>query len=118
MGHMAGLTKCLQSKTGRRKRWLGKAESLTLGSRIISALIHMDEVTDGRDYLNLEKSPWAPPWAPEETRTESFVELFEKAVEDAAQMIQALYAYINSDLSRDQLADKIANRSLKTGQNP
>ena len=115
MGQMASFTRFLQSKTGRRKRWLGRVESITIGSKIISALIHMQNVTDGCDYLNINKTPWAAPWAPEIVRTESFPELFESAVKDTVQMIEALYAYMQNGLSQSQLAAQIRNRSLKTG---
>ena len=116
MGQMATFTGCLQSANGRRKRLLGLAEDMTVRSRNISALIHMQEVTDGCDYLNLQKLPWSAPWAPENTRSESFVELFESAVADAANMVQALYRYVNSSLPGQELASIILNRSLKTGQ--
>ena len=115
MGQMAAFTRLLQSGSGRRKRWLGCAEDLTVRSRNISALIHMQEVTDGCDYLNMKKLPWHAPWAPDETRTESFVELFESATADAAGMIQALYDYMHNKLQREELANIITNRSLKTG---
>ena len=115
MEQMAYFTKCLQSKHGWRKRMLQWAEGKTVGSHIISALIHMQEITDGRDYLNIKKAPWSPPWAPEEARTESFVELFEAAVQDAARMIQALFAYMHNELPKNQLALIIRNCSLKTG---
>ena len=116
MGQMAAFTRLLQSNGGRRKRWLGYAEDMTVRSRNISALIHMQEVTDGYDYLNLQNLPWSAPWAPDETRTESFVKLFESAVADAADMVRALYAYVNNNLTREELAAAILNRSLKTGQ--
>jgi len=115
MGQMALFTKYLQSKNGWRKRRLGRIEDITVGSRIISALIHMQEVTDGYDYLNIQKSPWCAPWAPEEIRMESFIELFESAVSDAGDMVKALYAYMHNDLPKDELVKIIMNRSLKTG---
>jgi len=115
MGQMATFTRYLQSNSGTRKSWLGRAEDITVGSRNISSLIHMQEVTDGYDYLNLQKTPWSAPWGPE-TRTESFIELFEAAVADATNMIKALYDYINNNLSRDELTAIIKNRSLKTGE--
>ena len=118
MSQMAKFTKHLQSKNGRRKRLLQRVEGMTVGSHIISALIHMQEVTDGCDYLNLKKAGWSPPWAPDDTRTSSFPELFEAAVKDAAQMIQSLYDYMHNGLPRDRLAAVIMNRSLKTGEAP
>ena len=115
MAQMGQLTKRLQSKTGRRKRWLQRAEGLVVKAHIISALVHMQEVTDGVDYLNLEKTPWSAPWAVGEARMESFIELFDTAVADAARMTQALYEYINGRLPKHELAGIIMNRSLKTG---
>ena len=115
MEQMIRFTQYLQSKRGWRKRLFQGIEGITAGSRIISSLIHMQKVTDGRDYLNTRKAPWSVPWAPEETRTDSFIDLFEAAVKDAAQMIQALYAYMHSGLSQNQLAAQIRNCSLKTG---
>jgi len=116
METMAQFTGYLESGSGRRKRLLGRAEDLTVGSRIISALVHMQEVTDGYDYLNLDKTPWSAPWSPEDVRIESFVELFDAAIEDAGKMIKALYDYMNERLPREGLAAVIMNRSLKTGQ--
>ena len=115
METMAQFTGYLQSNSGRRKRWLGRTEDWTIGSRIISALVHMQEVTDDYDYLNIQKLPWSTPWAPEETRAESFVELFESAIDDAANMIKSLHAYMYNGLPRENLARLIMNRSLKTG---
>jgi len=115
MEQMAHFTRHMQSKNGRRKRLLQGIENITAGSHVFSALIHPQEVTDNRDYLNTKNTPWSPPWAPDKTRTESFVDLFESAVHDAAQMIQALYSYMNNSLSHEQLAAQIRNCSLKTG---
>jgi hypothetical protein len=119
MGHMAHLTNVLQSKNGVRKEIIGRAEDITVGTRIISALIHMQEVTDlGRDYLNLKHAPWRAPWAtPEVARNESFPDLFQIAVADAAVLIQNLYDYTKGKIAYAQLADTIQNRSLKTGFN-
>jgi len=116
MGQMAGFTHCLESKTGKRKSLLGMAETVVVGSKIISALIHKQAALDDHDYLNLSKSPWQAPWDEDNVRNESFLELFDLAVADAAKMIHALYAYIRDELSKEQLAAKIMNRSLKTGE--
>jgi len=115
METMARFTGYLQSRTGLRKRLVGRVEDMTVGSRIISALVHMEEVTDGYDYLNLEKLSWSAPWAPEEARTESFVELYDAAIANAVNMIQCLHAYMQEGIARDELAAKIMNCSLKTG---
>jgi len=118
MGQMASNTRRLQSKTGRRKRWLGNVENLILRVRVLSALTHMQEVTEDRDFLNLGKAEWSPPWAKDEINNESFVELFDAAVADAAQMIEALYEYIKGSIPKEELAASIQNRSLTTGKNP
>jgi len=115
MTQMARYEGYMQSNTGWLKRWLGNLENMVIKARVISALIHMQEVTDNQDYLNVKKAPWNSPFAPEDTRKESFIELFDAAVTDAAQMIEALFAYIHGNLSKTQLASKIQNRSLKTG---
>jgi len=117
MEQMARYTGYMQSNTGRLKRCLGRAEAIVLKTKLISGLIHMQEVTESRDFLNLKKTSWVSPFAGD-TRMESFIELFDAAVEDAAQMIEALFAYIHGNLSKNQLALQIKNRSLKTGQNP
>jgi len=115
MGRMASNTNILQSKSGKRKTLLGALERLTMGSKIISALIHTQKVSDGVDYLNLDKTSWSAPWSPDMQRNESFVELFESAVSDTATMIDALHSYTQSRITRDELAGIIDNRSLKTG---
>ncbi|MCL2405702.1 MAG: zinc dependent phospholipase C family protein [Defluviitaleaceae bacterium] len=114
METMAQFTRYLQSSSGRRKRWLGRAEDMTVGSRIISALVHTQEVTDNYDYLNISNNPWVAPWA-SQARTESFVELFDSAVADAASMIQAVYDYMHNNMTNKELTAIIMNRSLKTG---
>jgi len=115
MGQMARYEGYMQSKTGRRKRWIGRLEHMVIKARVISALIHMQEVTDNRDYFNVRKAPWASPWAKNDIRRESFVELFDAAAANAAQMIEALFNYMHGKLSREELAATIKNRSLKTG---
>ncbi|MCL2378993.1 MAG: zinc dependent phospholipase C family protein [Defluviitaleaceae bacterium] len=116
MEHMARLTRYMESNTGRRKRLLGRAEEMTVGSRIISSLIHMQAVPGGRDYLNIQKAPWSAPWAPEISHTSSFIELFESAIDDGANMVRAIYGYMGDTTSREEFSAIIMNRSLKTGQ--
>ncbi|MCL2360507.1 MAG: zinc dependent phospholipase C family protein [Defluviitaleaceae bacterium] len=118
MGQMASNTNKLQSKTGRRKRWLGNVENLILRAKVLSALTHMQEVTEDRDFLNLEKTEWSPPWAQDKIRNDSFVELFDRAVGAAVQMIKALFDYTHDNLPKEAFAACLQNRSLITGQNP
>jgi len=117
MGQMASNTNRLQSKTGRRKRWLGNMENLILRTKVISALTHMQEVTETQDFLNLEKEDWSPHWDQANTSNSSFVELFDSAVADATKMITALHDYMHGNLTKEDLAACIKNRSLITGKN-
>jgi len=115
MSQMSGHTSKLQSKNGRRKALIGSIEALLIRSKVISALIHMQAVSDNVDYLNIEETHWCPPWDTKATSNDSFLTLFNNATKDAVQMIQALYAYTNDNLSKEELAAIIMNRSLKTG---
>jgi hypothetical protein len=81
-------------------------------------MVHMQEITGERDYLNIKKAEWKPPWSTENERhNDSFPERYFSAVEDGVQMLEALYGYIYGDVSPDFLAEKLGNRSLKTGEN-
>ncbi|MCL2571620.1 MAG: zinc dependent phospholipase C family protein [Defluviitaleaceae bacterium] len=115
MGQMAGHTSKLQSKKGKRKALIGGIETFLIRSKVISALIHMQTVSDNVDYLNIEETPWNPPWDSKAISNDCFLTLFNNAIKDAVQMIQALYAYTNDNLSKEELATIIMNRSLKTG---
>ena len=114
MGYMVLGTKLLQSQHGKRKRILARLEDATLGARLLSGMVHMEEVTDGRDYLNLACTPWHAPNASLATRC-CFPELFAGATQDAAGMVQYLYAYMRGDVSRTVLMARVGNRSLLTG---
>ncbi|MCL2603116.1 MAG: zinc dependent phospholipase C family protein [Defluviitaleaceae bacterium] len=115
MGHMAQLTRMLHSPKGRRKKWAAFLEDKTIGARLLSAMVHMQEVTDGRDYLNLSRTHWHTPWNPSQGSTASFPELFDAGVGEAVQMVNGLYAYMQGTMPRKKLTELIGNRSLSTG---
>jgi hypothetical protein len=116
MGHMAQLTRFLHSPKGKRKSFAAFFEDKTLGARVFSAMVHMQEVTDGRDYLNLSRAYWHAPWNPSGGSTASFPELFDAGVAEAVGMVRALSAYMNGTMARKELAAHIGNRSLSTGE--
>jgi len=109
MGHMAQLTRLLHSPKGRRKSFTAFLEDATIKARILSSMVHMQEVNDGRDYLNLSRDFW-------EGKNASFPEIFDYATEEAAEFINALYRYMHSEMLRNELATKLGNRSLSTGE--
>jgi hypothetical protein len=109
MGHMAALTRMLHSPKGRRKHFAAFLEDKTIGARVFSAMVHMQELTDGRDYLNLSRAYWGE-------QNTSFPELFDAAVAEAVALINGLYAYMHGTLSREVLTALIGFRSLSTGE--
>jgi len=115
MRHMVHLTRLLQSKSGRRKRWMELVENLTVREQLFSSMVHMQELADGEDYLNTQKISWTPPWQKECTYTDSFLDRYYAAIDEGVQLVEALYEYVYADLSAEDLAEKIGNRSLKTG---
>ncbi|MCL2421014.1 MAG: zinc dependent phospholipase C family protein [Defluviitaleaceae bacterium] len=116
MAYMTNITRLLQSRKGRRKRLMELMENLTFGEHLVSSLIHLQEVTDGVDYLNIMKSPWNVPGT--EVKTESFVELYHEAIKESNRMIDALWQYVNGEISKADLALALGNRSLSTGFAP
>ncbi|MCL2223906.1 MAG: zinc dependent phospholipase C family protein [Defluviitaleaceae bacterium] len=109
-------TRLLQSKNGRRKRFMEIAENLVAGEAMASCIIHMQEVPDEDDYLNLKKTEWQAPWSSEEEKyTDSFMERYSAAVEEGAELIETMHSYIYGDLPFEVLTEKLGNRSLKTG---
>lgn len=112
MTHMAKLTRLLHSPNGRRKKIAAFIEDRTINARILSVMVHMQEITDGRDYLNLSRAYWNA----HTTRCESFTELFEAAVTRATDLIRALHAYRCGTLRHRELAARIGNYSLSTGE--
>ena len=112
------LTRLLQSRKGRRKRWMELVENVTIRENLFSALVHMQEVSGECDCLNAKKSTWHAPWEKEdETHNDSFVERYQSAVEEGAKMINFLYEYVYRNVDLQELIETIGNRSLKTGMN-
>jgi len=116
MIYMVNLTRVLQSATGRRKRFMELLENLTIGENVISSIIHMQKVTDGVDYMNMEHSPWSIPGL--EAKTESFLELYQEAVQEGTLMIDTMLRCVKGEVSRDKLAITLGDRSLSTGFAP
>lgn len=116
MGYMINITKVLQSSTGRRKRFMELIENLTIGEHLVSSIIHMQEVADGVDYMNVGHSPWHIPGT--EEKTDSFIELYHEAVSEAHSMIDALWKCSKGEISKDKLAIILGDRSLSTGFAP
>ncbi|MCL1844385.1 MAG: zinc dependent phospholipase C family protein [Defluviitaleaceae bacterium] len=114
MRHMIYLTRLLQSERGRRKRVLELAESLTIRQPLYSSMIHPQGSPD-EDCLNISKSDWNAPWS-EEISNDSFPDRHNAAVREGAEILGALYGFIYEDLRAEELAEKLGNRSLKTGE--
>jgi len=116
MTYMVHITRLLQSRTGRRKKFMELIENLTIGENLVTSLIHMQEVNDGVDYMNMAHNPWGVPGT--EEQTDSFVELYQKAVQDGIVMLGTLWACMKGEVSRDKLAVTLGDRSLSTGFAP
>ena len=115
MRYMVQLTRILQSRKGRRKRWMELVENLTIREPLFSSMVHTQEIDD-HDYLNTKKSAWHAPWeAAGETHNDSFVERYHTAVEEGSKMIEFMYAYVYKNVDMSALVETIGNRSLKTG---
>lgn len=123
MRYMVRLTKILQSGKGRRKRLMELIENLTIGEHLFSSIIHMQQVSDGVDYMNIKKSPWNLPVSvtglvKSEEKTDSFVELYHNSIQQSVHMIDTLWRCMAGEISRDKLALTLGDRSLATGFSP
>ena len=116
MVYMINITRVIQSRNGRRKRFMELIENLTIGESLLSSIIHMQEVTSGVDYMNIGHSPWGVPGTAK--RTESFVELYSDAVSNGVNIIESLYSYMNGEISKEELEKQVGDRSLSTGFAP
>lgn len=114
MKYMINLTRLLQSKNGRRKRFMELVENVTIREPLFSSMMHVQELSGENDYLNIKKTPWHAPWA-KEIHNASFMERYTAAVDEGAEMILALHEFVYGDLPAEALAEKLGNRSLKTG---
>ncbi|MCL1842369.1 MAG: zinc dependent phospholipase C family protein [Defluviitaleaceae bacterium] len=114
MRYMINFTRLMQSKAGRRKRIIRIAEKITIREPLFSGMIHMQETT-GDDYLNIKKTVWQAPWPGAEDCTDSFIERYQAAVTEGISLLEALHDYVYGNLQPAILAEKIGNRSLKTG---
>jgi len=115
MMYMVNITRVLQSRTGRRKRLMELMENLTVGEHLVSSIIHMQNVTDGVDYMNIEKNLWHFPGHDELEKSDSFIEMYHEAVNESTDMITALCQYMHDEISREQLTAIMGDRSLSTG---
>ena len=113
--YMVNLTRILQSKRGRRKKLMELAENLTIGEHIVSSVIHMQEIMNSEDYLNLKKQPWYMPWDGDNEINHSFGEIYNQAVADGAKLIIKNYFYLKGSITKDELVDAIGNKSLASG---
>ncbi|MCL2365413.1 MAG: zinc dependent phospholipase C family protein, partial [Defluviitaleaceae bacterium] len=110
MGYMARFTRMLNSPTGKKKKYVESIEDRIAGARILSAMVHMQEVEGTQDHLNLSRFYWA------ENRNDSFPTIFEAAVQHATQMVTRMYDYRAGNLTHRELAALIGNYSLVTGE--
>jgi len=116
MAYMTNITRIIQSRRGRRKRFMELIENLMIGEHLVSSIVHMQQINDGVDYMNIEKSPWNIPGT--EEKTESFVELYHEAVGESNRMIDTLWRHMNGEVSRKKLILALGDRSLSTGFAP
>ncbi|MDR0999266.1 MAG: zinc dependent phospholipase C family protein [Clostridiales bacterium] len=113
--HMVWVTRVLQSRRGRRKRFMNLAENLTVKEHLVSSLIHDQEIVDGIDYLNTQKLKWSMPWDEEAESTHSFGELYNIAIVESEKLMVSMWDYLNGKMSREDLLAVVGNRSLKSG---
>ena len=115
MRYMVQFTKLLQSRNGRRKRWMEITENLTIGEALYSSMVHMQTLTEAEqhNFLNTQKEPWQSPWEKSQVYSDSFVERYELAIKEGIKMVETLYEFLFIDNTTS--LDIFGNRSLKTG---
>jgi len=91
------------------------AEDLTIGEHVVSSLIHMQEIKNSEDYLNLKKNPWFMPWDGENEINHSFSEMYNQAVAEGVKLIELNYNYLNGKLRKEKLIEAIGNKSMASG---
>lgn len=116
MGHMAFVTRMMQSNKGLRKRVLAVGEHVFFRAAVASSLIHLQEIADGIDYLNEGKQAWKDPWDDASVHLESFVELLEVARDEGAQLIEMLWEYMEGRAPLADFLAKAGDRSFATGR--
>ena len=110
MVYMVNITRVIQSRTAKHKRFMELIENLTIGEHLFSNIVNMQS---GVDYMNINKTPWHLPGV--EEKTESFVELYHEALEGSVNMINTLLKHIKGEVSREKLFLTLGDRSLATG---
>ena len=116
MTYMINITRLIQSRTGKRKRLMELIENLTIGEHLVSSIVHMQELNDGVDYMNIAHTPWNIPGT--EEKTESFIELYHEAVTWGVEMLDTLALCLEGQVSKEKLAATLGDRSLSTGFAP
>ncbi|MCL2372286.1 MAG: zinc dependent phospholipase C family protein [Defluviitaleaceae bacterium] len=115
MRHMVHATRILQSRKGKKKRWMELMENISIKQPYLSSMIHDQELPPENDCLNTKKSSWQAPWENEITHHESFLDCYQTAIDEGLSIIKSLHAYIYETIEIETLATKLGNRSLKTG---
>ncbi|MCL2198359.1 MAG: zinc dependent phospholipase C family protein [Defluviitaleaceae bacterium] len=115
MQHMITLTRLLQSKNGRRKRFMELLENFTVREPIYSSMVPMESMAEA-DCLNPQKAEWTPPWDENDPHNESFMECYQTAVDEGIKMMETMYNYIYGNEDFYALVEILGNRSLKTGR--
>lgn len=115
MSNMSYATRLLQSNKGRRKKMIEFVEDMSIGERFVSSLIHLQEITDGIDYLNLSKKPWLLPWDNTQQYDLSFAEMFDNAVFQSITKINALSSFLAGEIEKSALLSLMGNNSFATG---
>jgi len=116
MGRMALATRILRSRWGLWRGIVGFVENLISGDPVFAAMIHRQEIGDDIDYLNYGKNEWKEPWDEDSSRHDSFRELFNKAATDALKMINALWSYMQGEMSLGRLQSLLGDRSFNSGR--
>ncbi|MCL1862903.1 MAG: zinc dependent phospholipase C family protein [Defluviitaleaceae bacterium] len=115
MQHMIALTRLLQSKDGRRKRFMELVENFTVREPLYSSMVPTEDM-EVIACLNTAKNEWIPPWDENDSHNESFMECYQNGVTEGKIMLEAMYDYIYNNTEFHTLVETLGNRSLKTGR--
>lgn len=113
--YMVNITRLIQSKGGRKKRFMELVEDFGITDDNISNLFHIQNIEEKLDFLNLEKNTWSNPWDNDVKYDESFVELYNKGVEEALFFVESTYDLYNSEILSHELLNIFGNRSMASG---